>query len=591
MTSKKIASLILGIYLSLQGNLAFAETSPNETIQAYDNEGRLIENWEIKSFNSEIYLNTDSSADIKETITADFSKEAHRGIERDIPYYFTNNRSTPIKVLKTIDEKGQAWETKTFKENGYLKIQMTSADDSLMNNEAKFIINYHIDNIFNTFEDHDEFYWNANGTEWSVPTNLVTTTIHSPINIPASPQIACLTGSYGSTDNNCEFKTIDENTISISSTKALNSYEGMTIVFGLPKGTITPPSTLKIILWFIKDNLIIFLPIAIFLLMFFRWYKHGRDDEKVSDTIVPTFIPPKGLSPTETGTILDENLDPRDITATIIDYAVRGYIKIKEIENPGLFGKKTDYELELVKPCLLEKKFEKEIILGIFNQNKPGQKKKISALANSFYTHVPTITDSVMDALITGDYFPHNPETVRSTYQFIGFGTVFIAFFIASLESPLQIFSIALSGLIIVLFGAIMPRKTTKGTKTYYELKGLYEYINTAEKDRMKFQEQNNILFEKLLPYAMAFGIIDKWTRAFDGILSKPPSWYYPVSPYSHFNMIMFSNSLNSFSNSTTNNLTTKPGGQGGHGAWGGGSGFSGGFSGGGFGGGGGRGL
>jgi hypothetical protein len=80
MTSKKIASLILGIYLSLQGNLAFAETSPNETIQAYDNEGRLIENWEIKSFNSEIYLNTDSSADIKETITADFSKEAHRGI-------------------------------------------------------------------------------------------------------------------------------------------------------------------------------------------------------------------------------------------------------------------------------------------------------------------------------------------------------------------------------------------------------------------------------------------------------------------------------------------------------------------------------
>lgn len=591
MTLKQKASFILGIFLFLQADLVFAETNPNETIQAYDNQGNLIESWEIKSFNSDIYLNTDSSADINETIVADFSKESHRGIERDIPYYFTNNRSTPIKIIKTINENGEPWDRKTSKENGYLKIQMTTKDDSLMNNEAKFIINYHIDNVFNTFDEYDEFYWNANGTEWTVPTKSVTTTIHSPINIPETPQVSCLTGSYGSTDRNCEFKKIDEKTISISTTSPLNSYEGMTVVFGLPKGTITPPSTLQIAIWFVKDNLIIFLPLAVFLIMFFRWHKHGRDDHEVSDTIVPTFIPPKNLSPTETGTILDEKLDPQDITATIIHYAVRGYIKIKEIEVPGLFGKTTDYELELVKPCLLEKKFEKEIILGIFNQNKAGQKKKISSLANTFYTHIQTIKDSVMEALIEEDYFPHNPDTVRSTYQFIGFGMVFVAFFIASIESPLQIFSIALSGLIIVLFGAIMPRKTTKGTKTYYELKGLYEYINTAEKDRMKFQEQNNILFEKLLPYAMAFGIIDKWTRAFDGILSKPPSWYYPVSPYNHFNMVMFSNNLNRFSNSTTSNLTTRPGGRGGNGAWGGGSGFSGGFSGGGFGGGGGRGL
>lgn len=586
MTLKQKASFFLGIFLFLQMNLAFAET-----IQSYDNQGNLIEEWEIKSFDSDIYLNTDSSADISETITADFSKESHHGIQRDIPYYFVNNRSTPIKILKAIDETGQSWKLKTFKENGYLKVQMTTTDDSLMNSEAKFILKYHIDNVFNTYENHDEFYWNTNGTEWTVPTTSVNTTIHSPIKIAEFPQVSCFTGEYGSTSRDCDFKVVDEKTISISTTKPLNPYEGLTVVYGLPKGTVTPPSILKIIIWFIQDNLIIFLPIAVFLFMFIRWHIHGRDDQDVSNTIVPTFIPPKDLAPTETGTIIDEKLDPKDITATIIDYAVRGYIKIKEIETAGLFGKKTDYELELVKPCLLEKKFEKEIILGIFNQNKPGQKKKISDLSNNFYTHVSTITDSVMDALIKGDYFPHNPETVRSTYQFIGFGMVFVAFFIASIESPLQIFAIALSGLIVVLFGAIMPRKTTKGTKTYYELKGLYEYINTAEKDRMKFQENNNIIFEKLLPYAMAFGIIDKWTRAFDGILTKPPSWYYPASPYSHFNMVMFSNSLNNFSNSTTNNLTTKPGGQGGHGAWSGGSGFSGGFSGGGFGGGGGRGL
>lgn len=586
MKITKSFSCLLLIFLSLQVNLAFAET-----IQAYDNQGRMIENWEIKYFDSDIYLNKDSSADITETILADFSKESHHGIERDIPYSFENNRNTPIKVLKALNEQGQSWKINTFKENGYLKVQMITPDDHLINTESKFILKYHIDNVFNFFDDHDEFYWNVNGVDWDVPTNEVKTTIHSPINLPNPIQVSCFTGAYGSSTTNCDNKKIDDKTISIFTTKSLETYEGMTVVFGLPKGTITPPSTLQIILWFIRDNLIIFLPLVIFIFMFFRWYKYGRDDQDVSNTIVPTFTPPKDLSPTETGTIIDEHLDPRDITAAIIDYAVRGYIKIHEIEVPGIFGKKTDYQLELVKPCLLEKDFEKEIITGIFTFNKAGQMKKISELQNNFYTHLPAITDSVMESLITNDYFPANPDTVRSTYQFIGFGTVFVAFFIAQIESPLWIFSLALSGLIVAGFGAIMPRKTTKGTKTYYDLKGLYEYINTAEKDRMKFQEENNILFEKLLPYAMAFGIIDKWTRAFDGILSKPPSWFYPVGGYNNFSMIGFSHSLNNFSSSTTNYLTTKPGGRGGHGAWGGGSGFSGGFSGGGFGGGGGHGL
>ncbi len=582
---KKASALLLFFFL-ISSNLAFAET-----IESYDNQGRLTENWEIKSFNSEIYLNADSSADITETITADFSKESHRGIERDIPYSFINNRNTPIKLLKAIDEQGQSWHIKKFKENGYLKIQMTTPDDHLMNSEASFIIKYHIDNVFNFFEDHDEFYWNVNGPDWSVPTTNVNTTIHSPVDLPEPPQIACFTGEYGSAQNNCNYKKIDAKTISISTTKALRNYEGLTVVFGLPQGTITKPSIRKKITWFIQDNLVIFLPIATFLIALFCWYQYGRDDQGVSDTIVPTFTPPKDLSPTETGTIIDEKLDPRDITAAIIDYAVKGYIKIKEIETPGMFRKKTDFELELVKPCLLEKKFEKEIILGIFGINKTGQKKKISELTNNFYTHVPLITNSVLEELIANDYFPHNPETVCSTYQFIGFGMVFATLFIMNIQSGLHIFSIALSGLIIAGFGAIMPRKTTKGTRTYYELKGLYEYMNTAEKDRMKFQEKNNIIFEKLLPYAMAFGIIYKWTNSFEGILKKPPSWYYPANRHGHFNMIVFANGLSNFSNSTTSNLTSKPGGQGGDGAWSGGSGFSGGFSGGGFGGGGGRGL
>ncbi len=566
--------------------LLIPSTTLAETLQDH-----LIENWSITSFDSNIYLNTDSSADITETIIADFSKESHHGIERDLPYSFQNNRNTPIKILKAANENGENWKLKQFKENGYLKVQMTTSDDHLMNATATFILTYHIDNVFNFFDDHDEFYWNVNGTDWSIPTTSVSATIHSPVALTEPVKTACYTGEYGSTNSNCTLKNTAEKIIKISTSSPLAPYEGLTGVISFSKNVFTSPALTQKILWFLNENKIIFLPLITLCIMFFIWYKYGRDAQDVPDTIVPTFIPPKGLSPAETGTLIDERMDPRDLTATIIDYAVKGYIRINEIEKPGLFGSKTDYELELLKPCLPEKEFEKETILGIFTQNKKGAKKKISDLANEFYIHVPKIKDSIMKALIKNDFFPHNPETVRATYSFLGPGLVFVAFFIATNESGITIFSIALAGIIVVAFGAILPRKTRKGTEAYYQLKGLYEYINTAEKDRLKFQEKNNILFEKLLPYAMAFGLIDKWTKAFDGILTTPPSWYYPMG-HGNFSMIYFSNSLSNFSNSTSQNLNARPGGQGGNGAWSGGSGFGGGgFSGGGFGGGGGRGL
>ena len=128
-----------------------------------------------------------------------------------------------------------------------------------------------------------------------------------------------------------------------------------------------------------------------------------------------------------------------------------------------------------------------------------------------------------------------------------------------------------------------MPRKTSRGTETYYELKGLYEYIDTAEKDRMKFQENKKILFEKLLPYAMAFGLVKKWTKAFEGIYKNPPNWYTSTTPWTNrpFTMMYLSDQLNNFGKEATSNITSRPGNSG-SGAWGGGSGFSsGGFGGG----------
>ncbi|MBU1151875.1 DUF2207 domain-containing protein [Patescibacteria group bacterium] len=574
---KRLCLAIFLISLCLSSQVVFAYT----------------ENWEITDFNQEIQLNEDRSATITETISADFTNEEHRGLLRQIPYDFKNgsyqSRSTKIDLQETSDP----WEIVTYKENGYFNIEMWTPEKIYTNKKESFQLKYRIDNIINSFDEHDEFYWNINGTDWVVPTKNASATITLPQEIPEENlKIDCFTGIYGATEKNCQWEIVDQKTIKIHTTKQLAPYQGLSIVIATPKGIFAEIPFWTMILGIFLIFWPILLPLITILIMYRLWSTKGRDDQSVNSTLVPRYTPPEGLTPTETGTIIDEKLDPKDITATIIDYAVKDFIRINETEKKNFLGKSYKYELELLKPYHTSKEFEELTLKGIFPNNIKGEKRELDDLKNKFYKEIPAIRKSIMNQLIKDDFFPHNPQTIRLTYAGTGGAIAFICINFLIVFSPLGAICGAISGGIVAIWGLKMPRKTTKGTQAYHHLRGLYEYINTAEKDRLKFQEDANIMFEKLLPYAMAFGIAKKWAGAFEGLIKTPPSWYNSNRAWDHgFNMVYFSRCMDSLGRDLTTGIVSRPGSKGG-GAWSGGSGFGGGgFSGGGFGGGGGRGL
>lgn len=553
------------------------------------------EDWIIDSFHSDIQIYENGNVDITETIVADFTNEAHRGIERVLPYKYENGYNTHVYFEKAVNEKDEPWNVDTFRENGWLYIQMTTKDDSQMNWPTTFILNYRAENaIIFTDDTQDEFFWNVNGTEGIVPVKKATASVKLPKKInEKDTNLKCITGKYGETNFDCKWKQeSDGQTILFSANNLLKIHEGLNIVIGMPKGTVFPPTLIKKANWFIRESWGFFLIPLTLIIATTLWFKRGRDDQSISDTIMPHYKPPEGLLPSETGTLIDEKLDPRDITATIIDFAIKGYIKIHETEEKKLFGKGKNFKLELLKPYETSKEYERIILGGIFLTNKTGEKVNISYLKNTFYVHLEKIQESIMNQLVTDGYFPHNPSTIRNIYSSIGGLIAFLSFYIPAFASMDIFIGTFVSGVIIMIMAPTMARKTKKGTETYYQLKGLYEYIDTAEKDRMKFQEDASILFEKLLPYAMAFGLAKKWAEAFGDILKQPPNWYTGYGTDSYFTMAYLADGLSNFNNQTVSNFVSRPGSSGGSGAWSGGSGFGGGgFSGGGFGGGGVRGL
>lgn len=537
------------------------------------------EAWEIDRFHSEIIIRPDGDVYVTETIEADFTNEAHRGLQRQIPFDYVGGYNTQLEFLRA--EGG--WKTETFEDSGYFILQMTTQDDSQLTGPATFTYKYILKNAILDQKDFQEFYWNVNGTDWPVKINQIETDIRIEVkNLPTNLELICFTGIYGSQDQNCQFSQNAEN-LKFTTTKPLAEYEGLTLGIKLPPGSITLPTLAEKILWFLLDNIILMIPLLTFIIMLSLYLKYGRDEKTLKDTIIPHYTPPKNLLPGETGTIIDEKLDPRDISATIIDYAIKGFIDIKEIEEK-------DHQLTLKKPYSENKAYETVILKALFPENTAGETIKISSLKNKFYKNLTEIDKEIMKELVTQGYFPTSPSKTRAKYIGVGSVILFISIYLIQFIF-IPGLSLMTTSLIIIAFGYFMPRKTQKGKETYYELKGLYEYIDTAEKDRLKFQEDQGILFEKLLPYAMSFGLASKWAKAWSGILISNPNWYHPLNGAA-FDMIYFSNSLNNFSNSMLTNLSSRPGGQGSTGGWSGGSSFSGGgFSGGGFGGGGGRGL
>lgn len=109
---------------------------------------------------------------------------------------------------------------------------------------------------------------------------------------------------------------------------------------------------------------------------------------------------------------------------------------------------------------------------------------------------------------------------------------------------------------LIIIFLKNIPSYTQKGLEASWYINGLYKYIDMSEKERINFAnapEKTPALFEKLLPYAMVFGLEDKWTKEFmDIYFNNDPDWV--ESTNHHFSVVglgsAVSNSLSSISNS-----------------------------------------
>jgi hypothetical protein len=550
--------------------------------------------WRIADFQDNIKVNEDGSAVVTERISLVFVGEWH-GIHRIIPIEYPGPDGTNYELFLTLqsitDGEGGKLKHESSVSHGSrdLKIFIPNAVDTNRTVE----ITYRVRNGTRFFPDHDEFYWNVTGNDWPVPIDHAAATMRFPEAASGSLRAQAFTGVYGSTQRDAT-ANVEGTEAQFETNNPLPMRGGLTIDVYIPKGILHEPSALTKFFWFIGGNPIIFLPLVTLAGMFTLWWYKGRDPE-AGLSVAPMYEPPAGISPAEAGTLLDDEIHPRDITSTVVDLAVRGYIKIEETAEKILVFTHKDYILHLLKPrdqwgadlAPHERVMLENIFAG-------GEATRLSSLKNRFYTAVPVIRQDIMAALKNKGIYLLDPDSANgysvaaavgilalfAVLQFLGWANFFSSV-------PLLIGCAAISAGIWWLFARIMTAKTVKGARARIAVLGFQEFMNRVDAERLKVMPPNT--FEKYLAFAMALGVEHHWAQAFAGIVKDPPQWYVGPGGYmGGFNPIFFSSSMHNMASDMHQVFVSAPRSSSSGSGFGGGGGGGGGFSGGGFGGGGG---
>lgn len=569
--------------------------------------------WRID--NMDVLLDVQKNGDVvvDEKVTFTFEGSFHF-VGRPIP---TQNMDgmTDIEVR---DANGAAlpkgdtpgtWSTFMEGSNRIIQINFDLTDAS-----ATWTIHYRAKAMIMFFDQGDELRWYVFDADTPVPIGAVKATVKLPGSVAADKMTQAV-----QTDAGVETSvTSPAPSTMVYEARGIPPYTNFWIVTGFPKDVVDFTWTARRVAAFVVPKVGFILPIAVFLYMFLLWRRRGRDDPAA---VYAKYVsePPSDLPPGLVGALIDEKVDTKEVIATIVDLARRGYIEMTDTKKEGVFAKPSTIFTRR-KPLDELQGFEKKVAESLFDSKHPDQVTS-DQLKNHFYAHVGPIVEDIYTETTKAGLFSQSPKKVRARWVGYGFlvGVVLgiITVIMAMTDVPgwgWFLLGSIVSVIVVWAFASHMPQRTAKGAQEQRKWESFRNYLH----DLTRFQDMDAArdTFDKYLAYAIAFGVEKQWVRRFEGLNVPSPVWYHPVFipiPYGSgpintggagglggslaggagvpgggFSLDSMSDSLFGSLNNMSSVLTSAPSSSGsGRGAFGGGGGgFGGGFSGGGGGGG-----
>jgi hypothetical protein len=534
---------------------------------------------QIRQFDVFAVVNKDGTVYFTEYITYDFPQQRH-GIIREIPYVIVNEDGDRYRMsfsdISVRDDNGNPYKIEKSSSQGNVVLKIGDPGKTISGRHT-YVVRYTVSGALAYFAEHDELYWNVTGNDWDVRIIESNFEVSLPAQVPAGDiNTVCYTGVFGEQKGNCNIRFIHERGITVvNTTQPLNPRNGLTVAVKFPKGVVDvlePQRDHTSILTYILMGIFGILGLIWYVIFPFKIFGKWRRDHinsKSARIVAAWFDPPKGpdgnfLNPAETSALVDKNIDHKDVSATLIHLAQRGYFKIKENDKGEFSIILTGKEDGLSEPeKLLFDKIKSSAKDNELTLKGLSENRSLGGVVEKFKTETSK-------GLVGKGLFEHDPRKTDQLYTFFGVAGVFTLNLLLAVSS--------------FFFGTRSAARTALGIEKYGESRSLKNFLSSQDA-QLEFQAKNQMFFEKLLPYATAFGVENVWAKRFSDIQMIAPDWYEGQ----RFNQGFYTSFAGSARNSIRLSYNTHNRASSTRSSTGFSSGFSGGSSGGGRGGGGGR--
>ncbi|MCW2900344.1 MAG: hypothetical protein JWO67_2609 [Streptosporangiaceae bacterium] len=497
----------------------------------------------------------------KETILYEFAGGS--GLERafitKIRHDDTRDRVFEVHSLTASSPDGGPAKATLSRDGDRTVVRVTGA--GALNGRRTITLHYDVRGGISPMGDGEELRWTAIGG-WAVPVVSAKASVEAGAVVR---NLNCFAGVPSSSVGCTQFFTNHTHTHSEFVQRNLLPQEYMTVVVGYPgdlasahplyakRHTLATAFTVNAITGGSLAGLLVLLLGGVALVYQLR----GRDARTVGKKAAEgdhtpvsgmSFEPPDGVRPGQIGTLIDEQADVIDVTATIVDLAVRGYLLVEEDSRDWTLRK-------LKRPADDLLPYERTLFDALFNGREA---VRLGELGGTFAADLAEVRSALYDDVVQQGWFARRPDSVRTRWTTTGMvltvlgvvATVALALF-----TDLALIGLAaiIAGAALSIGGQYMPAKTARGATVLAHMIGFRAYLARGEAADVE-SRQRIAMFSRYLPYAIVFDNVQKWAKTVEDAgarAERADNLYWYEGP-AEWDLSRFADSMRTFALATS---------------------------------------
>jgi hypothetical protein len=496
---------VAGLFVALSPVPAQATVRADDQITAYTADATLTKDGQLQ-VKETVDLTAGSS-----TFSRTLSTRVRSDAERDRTYELTD-------VSATVNgHPAQGFHNESI--DGGRKLTLN------VSGQSKIVYSYTVGNVVADSVDGREVSWPVvQGFNLAIPMAKLN------ISVPFATWVTCFAGRTGSSMP-CTTSQLAESAELEIQQNGVPAGGRVTFLTGLSDQATLQPNAEYATRWslsraFTADSSTVGLAVIVFGIGLLGavglWFFRGRDAAKVGDGAPerpvldgadgPQFAAPDGIRPGQVGTVVDETADVVDITATLLDLAVRNYLTIVEQPRDSHFGK-LDWELQRLHPAGPELlAYERALLEAVFAD---GDRVLVSALGPSLRPRLNLVREQLYSDVVAQGWFNNRPDAVRNRWTtagvvLLGAGVVLTIVLAVVSKFALVGFAVMAAGLALALVGQVAPARTARGAAVLGRVAGLQHYL--ANESSADLPQSHRLEFaSRCLPYAAVLGLTERW--------------------------------------------------------------------------------